>query len=332
MFSADLYYHKTCYLEYYKSYSDSITNKFNDTAKTSNIETNDILTAKLIIKSYIPEIKRVINHGNGISLSEIRELIQDNENITIHNKQIKSTLSEGLGKSIQFCTPDRTNQSLFVYSMSVSTEDIINTIRSLDKIKSAAKSIRTALKQVDFKLQDRFSDAEELKQSWLNTKIPDELLTFFSELFDIKKTKLIEEYHNETVSDDAKNDQFPRKYSKIGSSFQILYYDLHNGYKKTGLDIMNACEIYEKCKSKELITSFNQSGLCVSYHSMKRHRTDLAKYVIKQTNDTEITVPLPSHFSASSFTLSEFDNFDHNDNSSLSGKKAPMIPRLRYFK
>ena len=121
------------------------------------------LTAKLIIKSYIPEIKRVINHGNGISLSEIRELIQDNENITIHNKQIKSTLSERLGKSIQFCTPDRTNQSLFVYSMSVSTEDIINTIRSLDKIKSAAKSIRTALKQVDFKLQDRFSDAEELK-------------------------------------------------------------------------------------------------------------------------------------------------------------------------
>ena len=228
MFSADLYYHKTCYLEYYKSYSDSITNKFNDTAETSNIETYDILTAKLIIKSYIPEIKRVINHGNGISLSEIRELIQDNENITIHNKQIKSTLSEGLGKSIQFCTPDRTNQSLFVYSMSVLTEDIINTIRSLDKIKSAAKSIRTALKQVDFKLEDTICDTEELKQSWLNTKTPDELLTFFSELFDIKKTKLIEEYRNKTVSDDVKNDvkndQFPGKYSKNRSLFQIMLY------------------------------------------------------------------------------------------------------------
>ena len=46
-----------------------------------------ILTAKLIIKSYIQEIK----HVNGISLSEIRELIQDNERITIHKKQIKST-------------------------------------------------------------------------------------------------------------------------------------------------------------------------------------------------------------------------------------------------
>ena len=85
---------------------------------------------------------------------------------------------------------------------------------------------------------------------------------------------------------------------------------------------MNACKIYENCKSKELITSLNHSGLCISYHNMKRHRTDLSKYVIEQTNDTEITVPLPSPFSASSFTLSAFDSFDLNDNSSLSGKKS----------
>ena len=106
MLSADLYYHKTCYVEFYKLHSDSITNKFNDTAKTNNIETNDIFTAKLIIKSYIPEIKRVTNHGNGISLSEIRKPIQYNENITIHNKLYQKNLE----KSLQFCTPDRKNQ------------------------------------------------------------------------------------------------------------------------------------------------------------------------------------------------------------------------------
>ena len=89
MFSADLYYHETCYLEYYKSYSDSITTN-SMTLQKQVILKPMTLTAKLIIKSYIPEIKRVINHGDGISLSEIRELIQDNENITIHNKQIYS--------------------------------------------------------------------------------------------------------------------------------------------------------------------------------------------------------------------------------------------------
>ena len=161
------------------------------------------------------------------------------------------------------------------------------------------------------------------------------MLTFFFELFDIKKTKLIEEYHYKTVSHDAKNDtkidQFPGKYSKIESLFQIMYNDLHNSYKKMPLHIMNACKTYEKCKSKELIMLFNQSGLCISYHSMKRHKTDLAKYVIKQTNDTEITIPLPSHFSASSFTLSAFDNFGHNDNSSLSGKKSTHDTMITLF-
>ena len=75
-----------------------------------------------------------------------------------------------------------------------------------------------------------------------------------------------------------------------------MYYDLHNGYKKAPIHIMNACKIHEKCKSKELITSFNQSGLCISYNSMKRHRADLAKYVIKQTNNTEIAVTLTESF------------------------------------
>ena len=88
---------------------------------------------------------------------------------------------------MQFCTPYRKNQSLFLYSSSVSTANFINTIRSFDTIKSPAKSSHTALKQVDFKLQDRFCDAEKLKQSWLNTKIPDELLTFFSEFLTLKK-------------------------------------------------------------------------------------------------------------------------------------------------
>ena len=36
----------------------------------------------------------------------------------------------------------------------------------------------------------------------------------------------------EDVSDDAKNDQFPGKYLKIWSLFQVMYYDLRNGYIK----------------------------------------------------------------------------------------------------
>ena len=56
---------------------------------------------------------------------------------------------------------------------------------------------------------------------------------------------------------------------------------------------MNSVEIYERCKSKELITSFNRSGLCISYTSMKNHRSDLAKFAVAQSSENGL--PLPSH-------------------------------------
>ena len=52
---------------------------------------------------------------------------------------------------------------------------------------------------------------------------------------------------------------------KILSLIQIMHYNINHGRKKTPLHIMNASAIYEKCKSRELITSFNRAGLCVSY-------------------------------------------------------------------
>ena len=107
---------------------------------------------------------------------------------------------------------------------------------------------------------------------------------------------------------------------KIGSLFQIMFYNLRSGNKRTPLHVMNAAEIYERCKSRELITSFNRSGLCISYASMKKHRNDLAKLAI--ISSSESGLPLPSHFSPSVFTISAFDNFDHTDKNTLSGKSG----------
>ena len=74
---------------------------------------------------------------------------------------------------------------------------------------------------------------------------------------------------------------------------------------------MNAVEICEKRKSRELITSFNKSEIWISYDSMKKHRNDLAKLAIYQS--LNFGVPLPSHFSPDMFTIAAFDNFDHSD-------------------
>ena len=55
------------------------------------------------------------------------------------------------------------------------------------------------------------------------------------------------------------------------SIVQILYYNIHSRRKLIFFYVMNSVQIYGKCCSKELITSFNTSGLCISYQSMKQH-------------------------------------------------------------
>ena len=83
---------------------------------------------------------------------------------------------------------------------------------------------------------------------------------------------------------------------------------------------MNAVEIYQRCKSRECITSFNRRGLCMSYASIKKHRSDLAKFAI--ANSSEFGLPIPSHFLPSTFTISAFDSFDHVDKNTFSGKSC----------
>ena len=60
-------------------------------------------------------------------------------------------------------------------------------------MKSVATTIRKSLLETDFGLEDRFSDAEELKSSWESAVIPDEMMTFFF-LFNSKQIPLLRSY------------------------------------------------------------------------------------------------------------------------------------------
>jgi hypothetical protein len=104
---------------------------------------------------------------------------------------------------------------------------------------------------------------------------------------------------------------------KLKSLFQMMYYIIHNGRKKTPLHVMTAHHIYDKCKSRELITSLNRTGVCISYNEIQRARSNLAYYAYLSSEKSD--VPLPSHFSVDEFTIAAFDNFDHADQSSPSG-------------
>ena len=92
---------------------------------------------------------------------------------------------------------------------------------------------------------------------------------------------------------------------------------------------MNSSAIYEKCKSRELVTSFNYLDLCTSYKETKFFRNNLAKLAISRSSDTGI--PLPTHFSKRQFTIAAMDNFDHSDFNSSTGTAGTRDTAMTLF-
>ena len=66
---------------------------------------------RFIFQNYIWFIDEIISRGNGITLSETRDVINTNEDIDIKNNEVKIFLEEFFGNSIQFCESGRKNQS-----------------------------------------------------------------------------------------------------------------------------------------------------------------------------------------------------------------------------
>ena len=180
-------------------------------------------------------------------------------------------------------------------------QDEINSLRYIDIVKTAAIEIRKSLPGVNFELENSFCDAHQLKQSWKETKIPDVLLSFFAALFNVCSTKLM---RNEITSDiddcifedclveegNEEEGQDSLLMTRTKSLFQILYYHVTKGRKKIPLHVMNAHAIYERCRSRELTTSFNRQSICISYKVMKKLRKNLAIDTVLQ--NSECHVPL----------------------------------------
>ena len=319
--AADLYCHKICI----SGYKVKLKNNMDDKLVSKQSKKRDIFFKIYYI------YKNYIENGYGVSLSELRDMLNQNEKVVFNKSEIKLLITEVFGDSIQMCYSERKSESMFMYSSKIDIQDVIDKLRSLLGIKIAAQKLRKLLLSFDFELNDKFCDAEELKKAWENKSMPDEFLTFFAKLFNIKKTSLIPDterdpefsYNSDEEDDDknikqAKSEQL--KILKIKYLFQIVYYNLHHRRQSTPFYIMKAHAIYEKCRSKEIITQQNRLRLSVCYNTIQKYRSNLAKHAILKSSENN--VPLPSHFSKEMFTVGAFDNFDHKDRTSLSGLSA----------
>ena len=258
VFGADLY-HRACLPNYLNKYERALSEK-----KPPNISLK-----RQRFCDEVGAIRDLLDRGIGLPLSDIRDAINDKyDEDFISNKGVKLYLTEHFQDDVQFCPSERRNESMFVFSSALSVEDVVKKLRSVNVIKEAAVTIREALRNVDFNLNDKFGDAHELKSSWERIAIPDCLVSFFSSLFKIPHT-LLQSTFNKDVSgifeleddyeiepSDIENSTVTpsatfsssRKVVQVSSMFQMMYYSLHNGRKKTPLHLMTGHTVYDKSK------------------------------------------------------------------------------------
>ena len=107
MFSADIYYHQKCFAQYLQNYQLLKTSSESKTKQGS--------TKKTVFLKYYEFIKDVLARGNGVSLSEIRDLIKSKEEIDLQISKGKMFLEESFGNKIQFVIPIKRTSRLLCF-------------------------------------------------------------------------------------------------------------------------------------------------------------------------------------------------------------------------
>ena len=85
-------------------------------------------------------------------------------------------------------------------------------------MKIAGKILRKSLKETDFGLDDDFCDAEGLKKSWEETQIPNDWITFYSSIYNLRRLAIQKEKSKsksswlDEVYDDDKDDDSDEDY------------------------------------------------------------------------------------------------------------------------
>ena len=86
VFGADLFYHRVCLPAYVNKY-DRATNENNDKTQVKS-------TKRDTFNLYVEFLKSIFDSGTAISLSEIRDMINDEHDINIVNSEVKTFLTE----------------------------------------------------------------------------------------------------------------------------------------------------------------------------------------------------------------------------------------------
>ena len=65
-------------------------------------------------------------------------------------------------RKFNFGPSEQANESLFIFSSPISLNDVVKRLHSLDTTKNVAEKLRKSFLEIDFDLNDKFCDGEDL--------------------------------------------------------------------------------------------------------------------------------------------------------------------------
>ena len=337
LFSADLFCHTLCFKRYTTLKQSEKLSMKRESDKKYNALTQ-------VLKTLEPYLKE----GYGFTISTIKEMmyLEDQSLTIIYNLYVKKKISDHYSDILKVCNSERPHETDIIFSSDISVADTARYVNNQNVLQTAGTLLRESLKSVDFGLDDKFCDGSELKKSWENTHMPEPVLEFFSALFQIDKSrmltiKMLDFTHNEDndsqcdeqeeAPDENDTDKdigwaMVNQHSRLNCLFQIIYFQMFHGKRKTPLTTSFGQHQYGKSRSKEVLTAANRVGVSASYNEVRRLRKRLVQYTISKSG--EGAVPIPATFTKDSFTYGALDNLDFKDNSSLSGTKSDHVTML----
>ena len=116
---------------------------------------------------------------------------------------------------------------------------MIEMIRSVNPIKGCAEALRNLFFfKEDLYLQDKFCDANDLEEAWDNIRIKETVTTFLSTLLNFQivnsdNINLHQDTDDTHVDETFDSNTSNSKQRKIKGLYQIIYYIIHNGRRRT---------------------------------------------------------------------------------------------------
>ena len=175
------------------------------------------------------------------------------------------------GQDICFSYPRDKQKSQMFFSSNVSSNDLVETLRSTDVIKACADKLKKECEEFNFGLSNTCCDGSDIDVSLkeYDENRPESWTSFFDALFSNRK----------------RSEHIKRKCDNI---FQIIFNMIPSGGKRTPMHVSLAQTVHDTCRSKQLIEILSRMGFTISYSELEKIDNGLAQRIIRTASDDHV--------------------------------------------